>query len=187
MSRQAHPVSEMNALNAISLVGEHLRAAVAHGGNLEAREGLMLASHLAGLALAQSGVGACHAMAYPLGAFHEIPHGEANAVLLPYVLEYNLIACPERLAAMGRALAEPADGLHPRQAAEACVEEVFSLNCDLGIPLSLADLGVPVSDLPRLAAKAMTVARPIENNPRTVSAEDLEGIYRATFAHDEAE
>jgi alcohol dehydrogenase class IV len=81
-SLAAHPVSDMNALRAIELIGANLAQAVAHGENLEARENMLLGSYLAGLALAQAGVGAVHAMAYPLGAFFDIPHGEANAVLL---------------------------------------------------------------------------------------------------------
>ena len=92
-SRQANPMSDLVALEAVSLIGRWLRPAVAHGDNLEARENMLLGSYLAGLALARAGVGAVHAMAYPLGAFYDIPHGEANAVLLPYVLAYNLIAC----------------------------------------------------------------------------------------------
>jgi alcohol dehydrogenase class IV len=81
-SRRANPISDMNALNAIELIGSNLRQAVAHGENLEARSNMLLGSYLAGLALAQAGVGAVHAMAYPLGAFYDIPHGEANALLL---------------------------------------------------------------------------------------------------------
>lgn len=180
-SRIAHPVSQMNGLKAIELIGKNLRAAVAHGENLDARDGMLLASYLAGLALAQSGVGAVHAMAYPLGAFYDIPHGEANSVLLPYVLEYNLMACPELFATMGRALTELSADYTTRDAAVACVEEVYAMSMDLGIPSTLDQLNVPMGDISKMAEKAMTVARPIENNPRKVSAADLEKIYRTAF------
>ncbi len=181
-SRAASPLSDLYALEAVRLVGRHLRAAVAHGDDLEAREGMLMASYLAGLALALAGVGAVHAMAYPLGAFFDLPHGEANAILLPYVLEYNLMACPERFAALARALAELPPGLTTRQAAKACVAEVRELARDIGIPSGLANLGIPQAEVPAMAAKAMGVARPIANNPRRVSVEDLEALYHRAFA-----
>ena len=180
-SRAATPMSDLNALKAIELIGENLRPAVAHGENLAAREGMLLGSYLAGLALAQAGVGAVHAMAYPLGAFYDIPHGEANATLLPYVLRFNLMACPERFATMAYALAELPEDLSTREAAEACVQEVFELSYDIGIPPNLAALEVPEAEVPEMAQKAMTVARPIANNPRKVTAQDLEGIYHTAF------
>ncbi len=180
-SRAATPLSDLNALKAIELIGDNLRQAVAHGENLAAREGMMLGAYLAGLALAQAGVGAVHAMAYPLGAFFDIPHGEANAVLLPYVLEFNLMACPDRFAEMAYALAELPDDLSTREAAEACVQEVYELSDDVGIPASLDALDVPRERVPEMAAKAMTVARPIANNPRKVTAADLELVYQRAF------
>ena len=180
-SRAATPISDLNALKAIELIGDNLRAAVAHGENLAAREGMLLGSYLAGLALASAGVGAVHAMAYPLGAFFDIPHGEANATLLPFVLRFNLMACPERFAEMAYALTELPDDLTTREAAEACVQEVTELAFDIGIPSSLDQLGVPQAEIPAMAAKAMTVARPIANNPRQVTASDLEDIYQQAF------
>jgi alcohol dehydrogenase len=181
-SRQANPLSDMHALKAVQLIGENLRLAVAHGENLLARERMLLGSYLAGLALAEAGVGAVHAMAYPLGAFFDIPHGEANAVLLPYVLEHNLIACPERFADLAYALAEMPDDLTTREAAEAAVEEVILLSQEIGIPAGLEELEVPQDQVPAMAEKAMTIARPIANNPRQVTAADLEAIYQKAFA-----
>ena len=180
-SRQAHALSDLNALAAIELIGKHLRPAVAHGENLAAREGMLLGSHLAGLALAQAGVGAVHAMAYPLGAFYDIPHGEANALLLPYVLRFNLMACLERFADMAYTLAELPEDLSTAEAAAACVEEVADLALEVGIPTSLRQLDIPEDAVPAMAEKAMTVAVPIANNPRQVTAADLEIIYREAF------
>jgi alcohol dehydrogenase len=181
-SRQANPLSDMHALKAVQLIGENLRLAVAHGENLLARERMLLGSYLAGLALAEAGVGAVHAMAYPLGAFFDIPHGEANAVLLPYVLEHNLMACPERFADLAYALAEMPEDLTTREAAEAAVEEVILLSQEIGIPAGLEELKVPQDQVPAMAEKAMTIARPIANNPRQVTAADLEAIYQKAFA-----
>ena len=180
-SLAATPLSDLNALRAIELIGANLAQAVAHGKNLEARENMLLGSYLAGLALAQAGVGAVHAMAYPLGAFFDIPHGEANALLLPYVLAFNLMACPDRFADMAYALSEMPDDLTTRDAAELCVSEVIMLSQDIGIPASLDELDVPKSEVPAMAEKAMTVARPIANNPRKVTAQDLETIYFEAF------
>ena len=164
-SLKAHSLSELNSIRAIELIGKHLRPAVANGDNLAAREGMMLASYLAGLALAQAGVGAVHAMAYPLGAFHDIPHGEANAVLLPYVLEYNLLACPERFAAMARALTSLRNKTPEREAAEICVDEIFELNHDIGVPAGLKELGLDDANITAWAEKAIKVAVPIANKP----------------------
>ena len=180
-SRNAHPISDMNALAAIELIGRHLAPAVARGDDLEAREGMLLGSYLAGLALAQAGVGAVHAMAYPLGAMFDIPHGEANAVLLPFVLGYNLMSCPQRFATMAMALGDCPPGLTTRRAAEYCLERVALLSDDVGVPPDLGRLGVPQDQIPAMAEMAMTVARPIANNPRRVEARDLEQIYERAF------
>ncbi len=180
-SRAAHALSDHNALAAIELIGGNLRQAVAHGANIEARSAMLMGSYLAGLALAQAGVGAVHAMAYPLGAMYDIPHGEANATLLPYVLGFNLMACPERFADIANALAELPDDMTEREQAYACVHEVLDLSQDVGIPSNLTELNVPQNSIPEMAKKAMGVARPIENNPRKVTAADLEVIYREAF------
>ncbi len=180
-SRAAHAISDLNAIRAIELIGRSLRAAVAHGENLEARESMLLGSHLAGLALAQAGVGAVHAMAYPLGAMFDIPHGEANALLLPYVLRFNLMACTDRMARMAYALTEMPVGITARRAANLCVDEVFELCREVGVPATLEQLGIPQDSVPAMAEKAMGVARPIANNPRKVSAADLEQVYRQAF------
>lgn len=180
-SLQANPISDANALMAIEMIGQWLRPAVANGNNIEARENMLLGSYYAGLALAQAGVGAVHAMAYPLGAFFDIPHGEANATLLPYVLAFNMMACPDRFADMAYCLAELPDDLSTREAAEACVEEIFSLSEEIGIPSNLTELDVPMDRIGDMAEKAMGVARPIANNPRQVSAGLLEEIYRRAF------
>jgi alcohol dehydrogenase len=181
----ANPMSELVGLEAVRLIGRWLRPAVANGENLVAREKMLLASYLAGLALARAGVGAVHAMAYPLGAFFDIPHGEANALLLPYVSAFNQLACPDRFAALGRALADVPADIPDREAADRTVDEIFLLAEEVGIPSTLDELNVPREQVPAMAAKAMTVAKPIANNPRKVTAADLEHIYHSAFQPDE--
>jgi alcohol dehydrogenase len=181
VSTQAHPISDMYALEAIELISSNLVKAYAHGGNLEARSNMLLGSLLAGKALATAGVGLVHAMAYPLGGMFGIPHGLANAVLLPYVMAYNLIGNPARFAMLAEVMGAKVDGLPEREAAEAGVEFVYRMNQDLGIPASLAELKIPAKKIPEMAKIALTVTRPVENNPRKPSLEDVIRVYETAM------
>jgi alcohol dehydrogenase len=180
-SNKANPLSDLVALKAIALIGGSLKRAVQKGSDVEARENMLLGSLLAGLALANAGVTAVHAMAYPLGALFNIPHGLANAVLLPYVLEFNRSASPERFAQMGALLGGAAVSPKSEQAAKQCVQKVIRLSRAIGIPEKLSDLKVPKKAIPQMAPAALKVARPIENNPRTITEEDIAGLYRKMF------
>lgn len=177
VSTQAHTISDMYALEAIDLITANLGKAYANGGNIEARSAMLLGSLLAGKALATAGVGLVHAMAYPLGGMHKIPHGLANAVLLPYVMAYNLIGAPERFSTLAEMFGVDVSGMTTREAAEAAVEAVWRLNDDVGIPKNLQELGIPREDIPEMAKIALTVARPVANNPRRPSREEVEAIY----------
>ena len=181
VSTQAHAISDMYALEAIDLISSNLVKAYAHGGNLEARSNMLLGSLLAGKALATAGVGLVHAMAYPLGGMFGIPHGLANAVLLPYVMAYNLIGNPARFAMLAEVMGAKVDGLPEREAAEAGVEFVYRMNQDLGIPASLAELKIPAKKIPEMAKIALTVTRPVENNPRKPSLEDVIRVYETAM------
>jgi len=181
VSTQAHPISDMYALEAIELISSNLVKAYAHGGNMEARSNMLLGSLLAGKALATAGVGLGHAMAYPLGGMFGIPHGLANAVLLPYVMAYNLIGNPGRFAMLAEVMGAKVDGLPEREAAEAGVEFVYRMNQDLGIPASLAELKIPAKKIPEMAKIALTVTRPVENNPRKPSLEDVIRVYETAM------
>jgi len=177
VSTQAHTISDMYALEAIDLITANLGKAYANGGNIEARSAMLLGSLLAGKALATAGVGLVHAMAYPLGGMHKVPHGLANAVLLPYVMAYNLIGAPERFSTLAEMFGVDVSGMTLREAAEAAVEAVWRLNDDVGIPKNLQELGIPREDIPEMAKIALTVARPVANNPRRPSREEVEAIY----------
>lgn len=182
VSTQAHPISDMYALEAIGLISANLPMAYAHGGNLEARSAMLMGSLLGGKALATAGVGLVHAMAYPLGGMFGIPHGLANAVLLPYVTAYNLIGNPEKFATIAEVMGQNIDKLSLREAAEAAVEAVYNLNQDVGIPATLAELKIPAKKIPEMAKIALTVTRPVENNPRKPSLTDVIAIYEQAFA-----
>ncbi|MHB8791136.1 MAG: iron-containing alcohol dehydrogenase [Desulfobulbaceae bacterium] len=176
-SIQAHPVSEMYSLEAMDLILTNIRTAFADGRNVRARTSMLLGSLLGGKALAMAGVGLVHAMAYPLGGMFGIPHGLANAVLLPYVTEYNLLGNLEKYATLATLLGYETDKMPLREAAMLAVEGLFNLNTDLDIPATLADLGVSEEKIAEMADIALTVARPIENNPRHPSREDIMAVY----------
>ncbi len=181
-SIQAHPISEMYSIKAITLIMRAIRQAFSDGRNLRARGDMLLGSLLAGKALATAGVGLVHAMAYPLGGMFQIPHGLANAVLLPYVVEYNLIGNLEKHVVLARLLGEKTTGLSERQAAEKASQALHQLNADLNIPATLQELGINPEKIPEMADIALTVARPVENNPRQPSREAIMAIYAYAMA-----
>jgi len=183
-STQAHTISEMYSLEAITLIADSLPAAYANGDNLEARSAMLMGSLLGGKALATAGVGLVHAMAYPMGGMFGIPHGLANAVLLPYVVDYNLIGNMEKFATLARVLGQNTDDLTLRESASLCVDALFNLNDDVGIPATLKDLDIPFDAIPEMAEIALTVTRPVENNPRKPNLKEVIAIYETAFSGD---
>lgn len=180
-STQAHIISEMYSLEAIDLISRNLPQAYANGANLKARSAMLMGSLLGGKALATAGVGLVHAMAYPMGGMFGIGHGLANAVLLPYVVEYNLIGNMEKFATLASVLGKNTDDMTTREAAERCVEALFELNADVGIPATLEDLDIPADQIPEMARIALTVTRPVENNPRKPTLNEVINIYQMAY------
>ena len=181
VSTQAHTISDMYAAEAMDLISRNLGKAYAHGGNIEARSAMMMGSLLGGKALATAGVGLVHAMAYPLGGMFGIGHGLANAVLLPFVVEYNTIGNPDKYKDVAAIMDQDTGGLSLRDAANVAVEAIRDLTSDVRIPGSLADLNIPRKKIPRMAEIALTVTRPVENNPRKPSLDDVIAIYETAF------
>jgi len=177
----ASPASEMFSLRAIGLIAENLRTCVHNGGNLEAREAQMLGSLYAGIGLANAGVGAAHSLSYPLGGKYGISHGVANTLMLPRIMEFNLPGALEKFADVAEMMGENTVGLSVRDAAMLAVEAVDALIEDCGIATGLEELGIPEEDYSEMARVAMTVARPLENNPRKVTLEDAIAIYRTAM------
>lgn len=175
------PLTDALAEQAIGLIGRFLRRAVYQGGDLEAREGMHLASLLAGMAFSNAGLTAVHALEYPVGVATGLTHGAGNGLLLPYVMAYNVPAIPERLAQVARLLGEPVNGLTPRKAAKRAVRAVQRLNREIGIPASLAELAVERSELRSLAEAAAGITRLIWANPRPLDVEALEGILQQAW------
>ncbi|MGO9571443.1 MAG: iron-containing alcohol dehydrogenase [Desulfomonilaceae bacterium] len=177
-SRNATPFTDMLALEAIKLIFRHIRTAFANGSNLEARSGMLEGSLLAGMAFANAGVTAVHAFAYPIGAEFHIPHGIANSIMLTAVMEFNMLGNLSKFAHMAGLFGENIVGLSERQAAQAAVEGLRTLAGDLKIPGSLAEFGVKDEHIPALAQGVMKVTRLLANNPRELTLEDAEEIYR---------
>jgi alcohol dehydrogenase len=180
-SINASPMSEMISLEAIALIAANLRTCVHDGANMEAREQMLLGSLYAGLGLANAGVGAVHSLSYPLGGKYGVSHGLANTVMLPHVMSFNLPGALEKFAIIADVMGEVIDDIPLREAAYLAVEAVQSLIEDCGVYTTLEDLGIPEEDFPELAKVAMTVTRPLENNPRKVTVEDAIEIYGEAY------
>jgi alcohol dehydrogenase len=178
---KATPHTDLYSLQATRLIGANLRTAVALGGDRAARYGQMLGSFFAGIAITNAGTGLCHAMAYPLGSACHVPHGMANALLLPAVLEYNLVADLPKFARLAAALGEPVAGLAPRDAAARAAAAVRALSRDVGLPGGLREVGVPEEALAGFVDGALSAARLVDNNPRRPTPEAVLALYRQSF------
>ncbi|MCM3538163.1 iron-containing alcohol dehydrogenase [Priestia endophytica] len=172
------------ALQAIKLISRSLRKAVYNGKDVKAREDMAMGSLLAGISLGNAGVGAVHALAYPLGGKFKVPHGVANSLLLPFVMKYNVVADLEKFAEVAKALGENIEGLSLREAANCTVYALTQLAQDIGIPSSLKDVGVTAEDIPNLAEEASKIDRLLNNNPRWLTVKEIEKIYEEAYKVD---
>ncbi len=173
----ATPVTDACALKAIDLVANYLRAAVANGADMVARDKMAYAEYLAGMAFNNASLGHVHAMAHQLGGFYDLPHGVCNAILLPHVSAYNLIAKMDRFGDIAIAMGENIAGLSKRDAADKALEAIKKLSADVGIPSGLSELGVKEEDLPTMAENAQKDACGL-TNPRCPTLEDVIQIYK---------
>ena len=176
----AHPVVDLYALEGIRLISSSIKKAYDDGSDLEAREKLALGSMFGGLCLGPVNTAAVHALSYPLGGEFHIAHGLSNALLLPYVLQFNLPAAPKRYADIAAALgADEKD--NNADTAKAGIEILKNLAKSCGIPLKLSEIKIPKDSIPRIAEMALTVQRLLKNNVREVSLEDAVGIYEKAY------
>lgn len=171
------------AENAISLIGEHLVAAVEDGGNKTARDRMALAATLAGLAFSNCAVALVHALEYPLGGAVHVSHGAGNGLLLPYVMRYNLPVRQAAFAKIAALLGEntSAFGFSEAAAAERGIVAVERIRAAIGIPEHLGELGVTREQLPGFAAKAFAIKRLMGTNPRQPTEDDLLAILEAAY------
>ena len=173
-----NPISDALALAAVRLIAANLERAVEDGEDLAAREGMLLAATLAGLAFGQAGTSLAHALQYPVGALTHTPHGLGVGVLLPYAMQFNRGEREAELAeladALGTGAAEAADG-----AATAAIAVVAEMRERIGLPRSLGALGVEADQVDTLAAQASSVTRLLDNNPRPVDQASLSAVLDA--------
>lgn len=173
-------ITDALALQAIELIFEYLPQAYALPSNLIAREKMATASLMAGLAFGNAGVGAVHALAYPLGGKYKMAHGVSNALMLPYVLKWNVLGCAERLSKIAQLLNLSQGNLHMENA-EKLVAFLHQFCHQLDIPSGLRHFGIQEDDIPALAAEAIKVERLLKNNPRQLTVNDIEAIYREAY------
>ncbi|WP_053362978.1 iron-containing alcohol dehydrogenase [Bacillus sp. FJAT-27251] len=181
ISVNASPITDALAIGAMKMIAKFLPKAYANPGHMEARENMATASLMAGMAFGNAGVGAVHALAYPLGGRYHIPHGVSNALLLPYVMEWNKIACQEKFRDIAEALGQNTSGLSDTEAAAAAVEAMRSLCESVHIPKGLRSFSIPESDIPSMAEDASRITRLLKNNPRALSVDDIEKIYQTAY------
>ncbi len=177
VSTIATPVTDSAAIKSIELISKYLRPAVANGENLESREMMAYAAFLAGMAFNNASLGNVHAMAHQLGGFYNLPHGVCNAILLPQVEQFNLIACPERFADIARALGENTEGITIMEAASKAIAAIKKLSRDVGIPSGLRELGVKEEDFSTLADNTLKDVC-AATNPRKSSKNQIIQIFK---------
>jgi alcohol dehydrogenase class IV len=182
VARGANPLSQMYALEAIALISENIRTAFYYGDDLAARSAMLRGSFLAGYSLANAGVGAVHGLSYPLGGEYGIPHGLANSLLLPAVMEFNLPAALEKFGDIAIALGADVDGKSLNEAAEDSVSAIRQIYQDVSFTERLRDFKVPESAFRPMAEQTLVgLKRVFDNNPRPVTPEDAVEIYRKSF------
>jgi lactaldehyde reductase len=177
ITKGAWEMSDMFEIKAIEMITRNLETAVKEPSNAEARNGMAVAQYIAGMAFSNVGLGAVHGMAHPLGAIFDIPHGVANALLLPIVMEFNAPAALEKYVEIAKAMGVYTKGMTNEEAAQAAVDAVKALSKRVGIPQTLTEIGIKAEDLPRLAKAAYAdVCTP--GNPREVTEEILLDLYK---------
>jgi lactaldehyde reductase len=180
ITKGAWEMTDMVELRAMELIARHLKNAVETPRDTAAREGMALAQYVAGMGFSNVGLGIVHSMAHPLGAVYDTPHGVANALLLPIIMEFNAPAALKKYRDIARALGKDVSGLSDEAAAQAAVDAVRELSLSIGIPQRLRDIGVKEADFPKLADAAFhDVCTP--GNPRDVTQAEILALYKKAF------
>jgi alcohol dehydrogenase len=178
---KATPLTKVYAEKAMKLFGSNITKAVHNGKDINGRIGMSWVSALAGVSLANAGVGAVHALAYPLGGKYHIEHGVANALLMPFVFEVTGKTCMEEMVEVAGYLNLGDFTSHPHMALEAVVQYLYELLAILDLPTSLSELGIKKEDLPFLAQQASKVDRLLSNTPYCLTEEKILQIYEKAY------
>lgn len=177
-SKKGNPFSEMIALKAIRLIARSIREAFRNGKNLDARHDMLLGAFYGGMSIATSSTTAVHALAYPLGGKYRIAHGISNAILLPYVMQFNRFGNAAKFRDIAVAMDLDVAALSDEDAAQAVIDALYALNRDLEIPSDLKRWNITNADLDTLVEGAAKVTRLLDNNPRPMTKDDIRAIYR---------
>ncbi|MCM1484084.1 MAG: lactaldehyde reductase [Muribaculaceae bacterium] len=176
ITKGAWSMSDMFEIEAVRMIAKNLPTAVAEPKNAEARNAMAVAQYIAGMAFSNVGLGLVHGMAHPMGSLFDVPHGVANALLLPTIMEFNMPCCLDKYPEIARAMGVDTEGMTAEQASQAACDAVKALAIKVGIPQHLTDLGITRGDIPRLAQQALEdVCTP--GNPRDVTLADIEELY----------
>ena len=177
ITKGAWEMSDMFEIEAIRMIRKYLELAVFEPKNPIGRNGMAVAQYIAGMAFSNVGLGVVHGMAHPMGSLFDVPHGVANALLLPTVMEYNAPVCLDKYVEIAKAMEVYESGMSKEEASKAACEAVRSLAVKVGIPQHLSELGITEADIPALAAQAITdVCTP--GNPREVTEEVIIELYK---------
>lgn len=181
VSRAATPLTDSLAARAIELIARYLRKAYADGSNVEAREGMLTASLLAGMAFTNTQCGGAHACAMAVGARYHLAHGLATTLMLPATMEYNLIAAPEKYRHIAEIFGYPTAGCSPYDGAALSVRAVTELAASMDFVFGLENYGASEDHVKELAPLTLLNARLWNSNPRTVTLEQVEKILLRSF------
>ena len=177
ITKAAWEMSDMFEIEAIRMINKYLRTAVFEPTNPVGRNGMAVAQYIAGMAFSNVGLGVVHGMAHPMGSLFDIPHGVANALLLPTIMEFNAPVCLDKYVEIAKAMDAYREGMTKEEAAEAACKAVRDLAIEVGIPQHLTEIGIKEEDIPALAEQAITdVCAP--GNPREVTKEDIIALYK---------
>jgi alcohol dehydrogenase len=180
VSTATNPLSQALAYDSMRLISQYIRRLYANPDNREAQGGMMLASTMAGMAFFNGRLGVVHALAHPLGGFFDIPHGLANAILLPHCMEFSRIGAPDLFARIAEALGRDIRGLTVEEASRQAAEAVREILVDTRIPTRLREVGAKKEAFEAMAKDGIASGIHL-SNPRRVTLEDAIALYEAAF------
>ncbi len=180
VNRFSHPVVDQYAIKGIELIFQSLATSFENGEDLEARTNVALGSLYGGMCLGPVNTAAVHALAYPLGSKFKVPHGLSNALLLPYVMEFNLPAAVRKYARVARTIGVEDLGTDEEQAREG-INRIRQLLKAIDIPGKLSQINIPGKELEGMALSAIKVQRLLKNNVRDMDIEDILAVYKSAY------
>lgn len=181
LSKGAFDFSEMLSLKAVSLISANFLKVIKNLNDLETRKALAMAQYMAGMSFTNVGLGIVHSMAHPLSAFYDVPHGVANALILPYVLKFNSVTCEDKMVTLAKTFDPEFDERYGSEAAtERCIELINTFNSIAGLPHKLKEINVKVEDIDALAREALNDAATPDNR-REVNIEEFKKLYKTMY------